>query len=60
VQNYTGPVDERIAKLQQRYNDGLVTDETLLDELKVVEESIREDLISGKLRLNSRYDWYPL
>jgi hypothetical protein len=59
VDTYTGPVDDRLLELQRRYDKGLVNDATLLDEIRKIEDSIHDDLISGKLRLNSRYPWYP-
>ena len=60
IDTYTGPIDERLRNLQQRYDDGLVTDGTLLDELRKLEDSIRVDLLRGELRLNSQYPWYQL
>ena len=59
VDTYTGPVDERLQTLQQRYDDGLLSDNNLLEELQKIEGSIYDNLMSGKLRLNSRYPWYP-
>ena len=58
TRTYTGPVNERLRQLQQRYDAGLVTDADLLDEIKALEDGIRKDLLDGKLRLNSRYPWY--
>jgi hypothetical protein len=60
TRNYTGPVNERLRQLQELYDNGVITDANLLDEIAAIEGSIAQDLLSGKLRLNSRYPWYPL
>jgi hypothetical protein len=55
---YTDPVNERLQALQERYDAGLVDDASLLDEVRLIENGIRRDLLAGKLRLNRRYPWY--
>ncbi len=55
---YTDPVHERLLDLQTRRDSGEVTDETLLNEVRKLEDGIESDLLSGALRLNSRYNWY--
>lgn len=59
VKTYTGPIDDRLIEFQRRYDKGLINDSTLLDEIRKLEDSIHDDLIIGKLRLNCRYQWYP-
>jgi hypothetical protein len=56
--NYTGPVNDRLKELQRKYDKGLVKDKNLLDEIRGIEDSIRDDLNNGTLRLNSRYPWF--
>ncbi|QDT78555.1 hypothetical protein Mal35_20040 [Gimesia maris] len=58
--NYTGPVNQRLERMQQAYDQGAVTDATLLFEIRKIEDSVRSDLLDDTLKLNSRYSWYPL
>lgn len=56
---YTGPVNELLGKLQTAYDSGAVPKPELMNEISNIENSVRSRLLSGELRLNSRYPDYP-
>jgi Pretoxin HINT domain/A nuclease family of the HNH/ENDO VII superfamily with conserved AHH len=51
IPEYTDLAKERLQQLQIRYDQGLVTDENLVNEIKAVEDSMRSDLLSDQVRL---------
>jgi Pretoxin HINT domain/A nuclease family of the HNH/ENDO VII superfamily with conserved AHH/Pre-toxin TG len=51
IPEYTDLARKRLDDLQDDYDQGLVTDANLIDEIKSVEDAMRSDLLSDQIRL---------